>query len=534
MRTPRLLIRNARIVPFELMPPSALFQLVGDDPSRRPAPPSDGQPTDILIENGRVARVEPGLADDGETPVIDADGAYAVPGLWDAHVHLDFDATRRVGPDLQDTPTVESALAIVRDAVAEARRTGAKAVRGFGHRLSAWDEMATVAALDEVSGDIPVVLVSGDGHNGWLNTAAINFFGLTPRTGPFLDDDWFPGMDLLTTLPGSNEAEEYGRTQVLQQCVSRGITGIVDMSFVSSAYTWSDRDVPPIRVRLSTYPRGLDERVRLGLRTGDPLPGTAGNRGTALLTQGPLKVIVDGSLGSMSAWCSEPYPAHVCAPSPNGLLNVQEDELTDMVRTATQSGIEVALHCIGDAAVETVMDVVEATGARGRLEHLQLLADGAAQRAASLNLAASVQPLHLEQDRDATGRLWPGREERAFAFRSILAAGVPLHLGSDAPVAEIDPWGAMAMAVHRSGDERGPWTPSERLTPEQALAASVDGASPVSVGALGDVALLDRDPLARTFDVDTDDGEGSAAAAEWLESVNVVATVRAGEVVYRA
>ena len=103
-----------------------------------------------------------------------------------------------------------------------------------------------------------------------------------------------------------------------------------------------------------------------------------------------------------------------------------------------------------------------------------------------------------------------------------------------APVAEIDPWGAMAMAVHRSGDERGPWTPSERLTPEQALAASVDGASPVSVGALGDVALLDRDPLARTFDVDTDDGEGSAAAAEWLESVNVVATVRAGEVVYRA
>lgn len=533
MNSPRLLVRNARIVDFAPMPPSALFQAPGDGPARPPSSPGESEPTDLLIESGRVAAVGQGLAADG-AETLDAGGAWAIPGLWDAHVHLDFDSTRRVGPDLQETPTIESALAIVADAVAEARRTGAKAVRGFGHRLSAWDTPATVEALDAVTGDLPVVLVAGDGHNGWLNSAAIRFFGLTPRGGPFVDDDWFPGMDLLPTLPGSHEAEEYGRSLVLQQCVSRGITGIVDMSFVSNAHTWSSRPVPPIRVRLSTYPRGLEERVALGLRTGDPLPRTAGARGTAFLTQGPLKVIVDGSLGSLSAWCHEPYPAGAGAPSPHGLVNVPVAELTEMVAVATRAGIEVALHCIGDAAVDAVLDVVSTTGARGRLEHLQLLGAGQAERAAALGLAASVQPLHLGQDRDATARLWPGREERAYAFRSILAAGVPLHLGSDAPVAEIDPWGAMAMAVHRSGDGRGPWTPAERLTPEQALAASVDGAGPVRAGSLGDVVLLDRDPLAVSFDVDADDGERSAAASKHLRAVRVEATIRAGETVFRA
>ena len=90
------------------------------------------------------------------------------------------------------------------------------------------------------------------------------------------------------------------------------------------------------------------------------------------------------------------------------------------------------------------------------------------------------------------------------------------------------------MAVHRSGDGRGPWTPAERLTPEQALAASVDGAGPVRAGSLGDVVLLDRDPLAVSFDVDADDGERSAAASKHLRAVRVEATIRAGETVFRA
>ena len=77
-------------------------------------------------------------------------------------------------------------------------------------------------------------------------------------------------------------------------------------------------------------------------------------------------------------------------------------------------------------------------------------------RFADLGLIASVQPAHLLDDRDSTEALWPDRLDRCFALRSMTTAGIPLRLGSDAPVSPLDPWLAMAAAVHRSADEREP------------------------------------------------------------------------------
>ena len=108
----------------------------------------------------------------------------------------------------------------------------------------------------------------------------------------------------------------------------------------------------------------------------------------------------------------------------------------------------------------------------------------------------------------------------------MLEAGVTLQLGSDAPVAPLDPWLAMAAAVHRSGDEREPWNPAESLTPAQALRASVPTRSAVAVGDVGDLVLLDHDPLAQ---LDT-----SRATAERLRTTVVATTIVAGRVVHDA
>ena len=108
----------------------------------------------------------------------------------------------------------------------------------------------------------------------------------------------------------------------------------------------------------------------------------------------------------------------------------------------------------------------------------------------------------------------------------MLDAGVEVAFGSDAPVAVLDPWESMAAAVHRSADSREPWNPGEALTPAEALAASVDGLGTLRAGQRGDVALLDRDPLAPTSD--------SAEAARLLRSVRVEATVRAGRLTHLA
>ncbi|NQU36567.1 MAG: amidohydrolase family protein, partial [Actinobacteria bacterium] len=146
-------------------------------------------------------------------------------------------------------------------------------------------------------------------------------------------------------------------------------------------------------------------------------------------------------------------------------------------------------------------------------------------RFARLGVRASVQPAHLLDDRDATHTVWPDRQERSFVFRSLLEAGATLALGSDAPVALLDPWLAISAAVHRSADERPAWNPAQALTPRQALAASVDGQR-LQVGARGDVVLLDADPLTPWVD--------SAHAGFFLRSMPVSATISAGRATHLA
>ena len=88
------------------------------------------------------------------------------------------------------------------------------------------------------------------------------------------------------------------------------------------------------------------------------------------------------------------------------------------------------------------------------------------------------------------------RETGSFAaLRWMLDEGVELALGSDAPVSPLDPWLAVAAAVHRSADDREAWHPEQALTPREALAASVDAQGTVRPGSRGDLVLLDDDPL---------------------------------------
>jgi predicted amidohydrolase YtcJ len=140
-----------------------------------------------------------------------------------------------------------------------------------------------------------------------------------------------------------------------------------------------------------------------------------------------------------------------------------------------------------------------------------------------------VQPAHLLDDRDLTEKIWGERSERCFAFRWMLDDGVELALGSDAPVSPLDPWLAMAAAVHRSDDERGPWHGEQALTPREALAASVDGQPTVAPGSRGDLVLLDHDPLLRDHDQ-----QDTAALGQALRGMASALTLVAGSVVHTA
>lgn len=502
-----LLLRGARVVP--LAEPHLPHPPVG--------PPAE--PQDVLVRGGRVVEVAPVVEVGSEVPRLKAEGRWVVPGLWDHHVHMTQWSLSRSRLDTSGTGSPEELIALVRRALDDGgARTPTGVLTGWGHRSAGWGRQPNVAELDAVTGSTPVVLISGDGHHGWLNSAALLLLGVPFRDGIVEEEEWFDIYARLDRLPRAQEEAEMGVADAVAQARGRGVVGIVDLEFAGTWEQWPRRcaaGVGPWRVRTGVYPGRLEEILATGRRDGDPVPGTDG-----LVTQGPLKIISDGSLNTRTAWCCESYADGSMLQHPRGRANVSVAEMTEAVRRAHEHGLRAALHAIGDAAVTAVLDVFEATGASGSIEHAQLLRHEDLPRWARLPVTASVQPGHLLDDRVVTEQCWPDRTDRAFVVAGLVEHGIPVALGSDAPVAPLDPWLAMAAAVHRGPVEAGPWHPEQALTPHQALAASVDGQR-VRPGDRGDLVLLDADPLVS--------GSTSEQASALL-AMTVAGTVVAGRV----
>lgn len=482
---------------------------------------------DLRIREGRVTEVAESLTPTPDEEVHDAGGRWAIPGLWDAHVHFGQWSLARTRLDVGGTGSPEEVVARVRDEMARrgARGDRTSVIVGYGHRSATWPRPATVAALDAVSGEHPVVLVSGDAHNGWLNSAALTLLGLPGRPGPLDENDWFPVLGRLDELPGSGGAKEQAYRAALADAAAKGVVGVTDMEFRGAWREWPDRfsrGLTSLRVRTATYAAELADAIQAGLRSGDPLGDSGG-----LVEMGPFKVITDGSLNTRTAWCCEPYADAGSVDHPRGKQNNSPEELRDLLGRAHAAGLRVAVHAIGDAAVSGALDAFEQTGAVGSIEHVQLVRFGDLARLARLGVVASVQPAHLLDDRDVTMACWPDRADRCFALRSMLDAGVRLAMGSDAPVAPLDPWLTLAAAVHRSGDERQPWHAEQAVTVAEALAASTDGQGTLRVGSRGDIVLLDGDPLVRGVS-----GSDSAAIAVRLRDMTVAATFLGGRLTH--
>jgi predicted amidohydrolase YtcJ len=480
-----LLLRQVRLVPLD-------------------GTAADG-PVDVLIQDGLITAIG-ALARPRGAPVADGEGRWLIPGLWDAHVHLGQWALAGRRLDLSRASSPEDVLALV----AQAARHG-RPVVGAGHQAGTWSRPVTVAELDAVCAQVPVILVNSDCHHGWLNTAGLDALGLARRDGTVAEAEWFAAYPRLAALEGPLTAADYRKA--LGDAAARGVVGLVDYEFGAPWRDWAQRwheGCDLLRIRWSPYAGQLGSVREAGLRSGATLPGADGR-----LTVGSLKIISDGSLGTRTAWCREPY----AVTGGSGAPNLSRGELAGLLADGSRSGLSVATHAIGDRALEAALAAYAATGARGSVEHAQLATVRAITAMSRLGLVASVQPAHLLDDRPVMERVWPDRTGRCFMLRSMLDRGVEVALGSDAPVAPLDPWLAIAAAVHRGqpGDE--PWHPEQAVTVAEAIAASVDGRR-IAVGQPGDVTLLDCDPL--------------ASDAAGLRAMRVALTCVAGRIVHGA
>ncbi|GAA1913830.1 amidohydrolase [Nocardioides hwasunensis] len=478
---------------------------------------------DVRTAEGRVVEVGPDLAPDGSGSTYDGGGRWLMPGLWDQHVHLGQWTLASARLDLAPARSSADAVALVRERL---EQWPGVPVIGWGHRPTAWPDNPVVSDLDAIATDQPIVLIAGDGHHGWLNTIALHMLALSTRESVVSEGEWFMAYGRLTSVLGSDGTGPEAYRRSMEAAAAQGVVGLVDLEFSGGVADWAARwadGANLLKIRHACYADGLDDVLSRGLRSGDPLDGSLPNAGS--LTMGPLKIISDGSLNTRTAWCCEPYAQKAVPGLEEGQPNQTPEELRALLARAAAGGLDVAVHAIGDRAVTEALAAFEDTGARGGIEHVQLTTRDDVRRMAGLGVRASVQPAHLLDDRDVTERLWPGRAERCFPLRWMLDEGVDVVLGSDAPVSPLDPWLAIAAAVHRSGDDREPWHPEQALSAREALAASTDGRGTVAVGHPADLVLLDADPL---------DGPSDREHARRLQAFaeQVVATWVAGEAAY--
>jgi predicted amidohydrolase YtcJ len=467
-------------------------------------------PVDVSLTDGVIAAI--GRADPAG-PALDLDGRYLSPGLWDNHVHFTQWSLVRARLDVAESESAAHAARLVAAELAS-RPAEPTLLVGYGFRDGLWPDAPNLGDLDAASGRIPVVLVSADVHAVWLNSAALALFGRRSDTGLLREEDAFDIQRQLDTA--DVDVLDRAADAAARAAAARGVVGIVDLEMGWNAETWARRmaaGTDSLRVEIGVYAQYLERAIDLGMQTGQHLG--------ELLTMGRFKVITDGSLNTRTAYCDDEYPGLEGHPGSHGLLTVPYDRLVPLMAQAAAAGIRSSVHAIGDRANRLAIDAFEQLGptaSGGTIEHAQLLATDDLPRLAALGVTASVQPEHAMDDRDVADRYWAGRTGRAFLLRSLLDAGVTLALGSDAPVAPLDPWVTMAAAVTRTRDGREPWHPEQSITAGEALAASTR--TTVAVGQPADLVVTESDPLR------------ADRGSNYLRDMKVAATLVGGRLTY--
>ncbi|GAA2097974.1 amidohydrolase [Brevibacterium salitolerans] len=527
----------------------------GSRPENHPAGASGGD--SVLTAGGKVVAVgeRDALRDMAGTRLgdeVDLGGRVVLPGFTDAHLHAVSTANTIAEVDLRQVRSLRAAV----DTVAAHARTlpPGQWVTGGRWDSNTWDMGGSGSyqpdrrLLDEALPDTPVALWSIDYHTLWLNGAALEAVGIDDSTpnpvgGEIVRDSAGRATGILREdaatiaerrMPAlSLEQRRQNMLTAQSRWLAEGLTGLHDIDGAASQEAWDAlRAEGQQHMRVVKYLRleELDWARAVGWRTGDQL-GRTGERVRAAgepeadgwFVRGGLKLFSDGALGSQTSHMTDPFPAHPGEDHlPNyGLPIASEDVLVEQMETAFAAGIGVAVHAIGDRANHHVLTAFERARAaaqeaqerhgrslRHRVEHAQFIRPEEIAKYAELGIVASMQPRHCISDLHLLEALKPDPRLCAYAWKDLLAAGVPLAFGSDGPVEPTNPFAAIYAAMTRadiSGDPATTFQSERRIPAWDAIAAHTSGAAYAAglegtTGALApgqnaDFIVVDQDPL---------------------------------------
>ncbi|XP_010269387.1 PREDICTED: uncharacterized protein LOC104606051 isoform X2 [Nelumbo nucifera] len=462
----------------------------------------------MAVRNGRILRVGnyssvQDLIGHG-TEELNLRGKVVVPGFIDSHLHLIWGGLQMAQVDLHGVNKKDEFIKKIKEAVRDNHQ--GSWILGGGWNNDLWGgELPVASWIDDVAPNNPVWLSRMDGHMGLVNSVALKIAGITNSTedpvggtvlktpsgeptGLLVDS----AMSIVKSLIPEVSVDER-RDALLRAskfALMKGVTTVVDfgryLPGVSPELVWED---------FSDVHRWADSSGKMLIRVCLFFPVETWSRLVDLFHKtgrvisqwiylGGVKAFADGSLGSNSALLYQPY---VDEPFNYGLQATDLDSLFNMTVEADKSGLQVAIHAIGDRANDLILglydSVASANGNRDRrfrIEHAQHLAPGAADRFGRQSVIASVQPDHLLYDVDS-GEKKLGKiraQTESYLFRSLLTGNALLAFGSDWPVVSINPLGSIKTAMKRIPlGWKDAWVPSECVTMTDALNAYTISAS---------------------------------------------------------
>jgi len=419
----------------------------------------------VVIEEGRFTFVGDLATAQSKAGVshrhIALGAATGYPGFIESHGHLSSLGEAITNLDLNGVDSYQTIVGMVADAAAKA--SPGQVIKGRGWHQSKWskepsvtvDGFPTHRSLSEVSPNNPVFLGHANGHTALVNQAAMDALNLnyntpTPDGGVIVKDDKGDptgilhenAIDLAYSLTALSKESSMAAILAAQtHAFQWGITNFHDAGAGSTdieAQLALDES-KQLKLRVYTMISAQDEALTDYWLARPPLIADDNSR----LTIRSFKAVMDGALGSRTAWLHQPYTDD---PGTSGVQTFDESRLVDIMNRSNTHGWQINTHAIGDKANTVVLDAIDEASLterdhRSRIEHSQHLLPSDIDRFSTLGVIASIQAIHMSSDRPwAIDRLGKERiESGAYLWRDLLNAGVHIANGTDVPVEPINP-----------------------------------------------------------------------------------------------
>ncbi|MFA6968191.1 amidohydrolase [Bosea sp. (in: a-proteobacteria)] len=488
------------------------------------------------------------------TKVIDLAGRMATPGLYEAHLHLlPLGLTMK---ELDIRPrfvrTLDGLLEMIAQAAAKAKPGEWILARGYDHFELDVKRHPHRTELDRAAPNNPVYIVRACGHLSVANSLALKLAGVDEKTPVPAGGAIEQVNGVLTGLMAENGRDAVKKVipdptdeelvaaieRAGRYCNTFGITSVMDAAVgMRSRY----REVAAYRTAQRTG--RLPVRTNMCLLGGHNgiveqcfADGLVTGAGDDWLSVGPVKIFTDGSAGGRTAAMSLPYLGE---PQTTGIFCLTDAEMDALTRDYHAKGYQLAVHAIGDAAIEQTLNAMENglndhpdPDRRHRIEHCGFNSKEQIARMVRLGIEPVPQPVFIYDFGDLyLSVLEAERVDACYPMRDWIEAGLKPAASSDAPVCDANIWPNIYTMLTRKTARGTVISPDQTLAIDEVISAYTEFGAYVNrcedsrgrllPGMAADVAIFSRDL-------------SSATPEQLLHETRCDMTIIAGKVVYEA